>query len=342
MGQLRRFTGMLWLLLPAAIVAVVVLSWPQPASAQCGSSASSCKNCHEVQGEYPVNSSGDWHVSHAFGDFCEFCHAGNVQATEIEAAHTGIVYPLEDVNASCAGCHPSDTMEKAEVYAVALGVTVGTGSGSGAVTGGDGGAESAVDVEEPAPADAEVEPPAAEVDAPSEAGQGEIVDFNSQYARTVQGERAPLNVGNAILAAMSLGLAALGGVLVWRWEGFGQRWQALRGQPVTTEVSRRATDTPPAAGSAPVASPAARSGAGVQDALDETPQLADVVQNMDATTRQALQRILMDAETGEAMIQALARLDPRLVRVVAQLEDQERDLLMAVVRAMGERPGTGD
>ena len=29
----------------------------------------------------PVANNGDWHKVHAFGDFCEFCHAGNVQAT---------------------------------------------------------------------------------------------------------------------------------------------------------------------------------------------------------------------------------------------------------------------
>lgn len=325
MGYLRRNTGILWLSLPVAIVAFVVLSWPQPASAQCGSSASSCKNCHEVQGEYSVNSSGDWHVSHAFGDFCEFCHAGNVQATEAEAAHTGMVYPLEDVNAGCAGCHPSDTVQRAEVYAVALGVTVGTGDG------GDGAGNDAGEVEA-APADTEAEPPAAAVEASSEGGQGEIVDFNSQFARTAEGQRPPLNVGNAILAVMSVGLAALGSVLLWRWEGFGQRWQALRGQTATTEVRRSAT----------VASPAAQSAADAPATLRETPELAEVLQTKDASTRQALQQLLTGAETGEAMIQALARLDPRLVRVVAQLDKEERDLLMAVVQAMGERPGTGD
>jgi len=30
----------------------------QPVQAQCGSQASSCKNCHEVQGQDPVNGDG--------------------------------------------------------------------------------------------------------------------------------------------------------------------------------------------------------------------------------------------------------------------------------------------
>ena len=94
MGASRRLTEFSLLLVSAIVIAVVILAWPRQADAQCGSSASSCKNCHEVQGEYPVNASGDWHISHAFGDFCEFCHAGNVQATEMEAAHTGMVLSL--------------------------------------------------------------------------------------------------------------------------------------------------------------------------------------------------------------------------------------------------------
>ncbi|HTP11098.1 MAG TPA: hypothetical protein VMP08_22745, partial [Anaerolineae bacterium] len=93
--------------------------------AQCGSQSSSCKNCHEVKGEDPINAKGDWHVSHAFGDFCEFCHAGNVQATDKAAAHEGLVNPLGDVKANCSSCHADDYQTRAEKYATALGVTVG-------------------------------------------------------------------------------------------------------------------------------------------------------------------------------------------------------------------------
>ena len=120
-----------YLYIPMSILMLlgITLLWPTaPAEAQCGSQASSCKNCHEVQGEDPVNNDGtDWHESHAFGDFCEFCHAGNVQATDIDGAHTGMVPPLSDVEAGCASCHPDNLEEVAEVYAVSLGVTVGDG-----------------------------------------------------------------------------------------------------------------------------------------------------------------------------------------------------------------------
>ncbi len=89
-------------LLTAMFVSIVVfIAWPRPASAQCGSSASSCKNCHEVKKQDPVNSKGEWHTAHAFGDFCESCHGGNVKGKDEASAHTGLVDPRSDVKASC-------------------------------------------------------------------------------------------------------------------------------------------------------------------------------------------------------------------------------------------------
>lgn len=99
------------------------LATARPVKAQCGSQASSCKNCHEVQAQKPVNADGTgWHQSHAFGDFCYICHAGNQQATEKDAAHAGMVPPLADVKASCQQCHPKDLDARAKVYADALGI----------------------------------------------------------------------------------------------------------------------------------------------------------------------------------------------------------------------------
>src|SRR5512141_505750 len=97
------------------VVVGIALALPQPAKAQCGSQASSCKNCHEVQAKDPVNADGTgWHQSHAFGDFCYICHAGNNQATDEAAAHTGMVAPLSDVQAACAQCHPNELEARAQ------------------------------------------------------------------------------------------------------------------------------------------------------------------------------------------------------------------------------------
>jgi hypothetical protein len=102
------------------------LATAQPVGAQCGSQASSCKDCHEVQAQLSVNADGTgWHQSHAFGDFCYICHGGNTQSTDKAAAHTGMVPPLEDVKASCQQCHPKDLEARAKVYFDKLGLAPG-------------------------------------------------------------------------------------------------------------------------------------------------------------------------------------------------------------------------
>lgn len=114
-------------------VAVSWLATAQPAKAQCGSQASTCKDCHEVQGQMPVNADGTgWHQSHAFGDFCYICHAGNQQATDKKAAHTGMVPPLADTKASCQQCHPKDLDARAKVYTDILGVDAAGGAAAAA------------------------------------------------------------------------------------------------------------------------------------------------------------------------------------------------------------------
>ena len=98
------------------------LATAQPVRAQCGSQASSCKDCHETQGQKSVNTDGTgWHQSHAFGDFCYICHGGNTQSTDKDTAHEGMVPPMNDVKASCQQCHPKDLEARAGVYADQLG-----------------------------------------------------------------------------------------------------------------------------------------------------------------------------------------------------------------------------
>lgn len=122
----NKYSSLLFISVTLVLVGMI-LSIPNPAQAQCGSSASSCKSCHETQGQDPVNSESEWHTQHAFGDFCEFCHAGNVQATDEAAAHEGLVPPMEDVAASCQGCHPQDLAERSQKYASVLGIEISSG-----------------------------------------------------------------------------------------------------------------------------------------------------------------------------------------------------------------------
>ncbi len=186
----------------------IALATPQPAKAQCGSQASSCKNCHEVQGKKPVNTDGTgWHQSHAFGDFCYICHGGNSQATDETAAHTGMVSPLSDVQAACAQCHPNDLQARAEVYAKKLGVQVGAGSSSPA-------AASAGSAATPTPAAA---PAVSEPAAPA-SGTANIVDYVQRYDENALGQY-PTNWGNVVLWVMIAGMVVGGGGLVVTREG---------------------------------------------------------------------------------------------------------------------------
>lgn len=190
------FTGTLML-----ITVGVALFATQPAKAQCGSQASSCKNCHEAQAEMPVNADGTgWHQSHAFGDFCYLCHAGNNQATDKTAAHEGMVAPLSDVEAACQQCHVADLNERAQVYADTLGVTVGSSDAA------------------PAPAVSDAAPVAVDsaVSAPTSNSCNEVVvddpnviDYAANYEEIVLGKK-PTNWGNMILMGM-IGMLLVGG-----------------------------------------------------------------------------------------------------------------------------------
>ncbi|MCC6612844.1 MAG: hypothetical protein IT320_05150 [Anaerolineae bacterium] len=195
----------------------LLLLMAQPADAQCGSQASSCKNCHEVQGNDPVNNDGTgWHVSHAFGDFCYMCHAGNPQATDETGAHTGMVPPLSDVEASCVQCHPGDLEDRAKVYATTLNVEYGMGGGS---SGGSSAPSSpsapsapvADTAQQPAPSEADTVQVAFDVPADNELAVDDpnLVDYTQRYNEIVLGQR-PVNVGNIILVGL-IGLIVVGG-----------------------------------------------------------------------------------------------------------------------------------
>jgi hypothetical protein len=183
------------------IASSIFLATASSASAQCGSQASSCKNCHEVQGQDPVNADGTgWHQSHAFGDFCYICHAGNNQAKDKTAAHEGMVDPLSDIQASCQQCHVADLDARAQVYATALGVEIGSGSAVPASGSSDAAPVSVVSV--PAAASGQ-NCNEIVVDDPN------VVNYTQNYDEIVLGKK-PVNWGNTILVVM-IGMIAVGG-----------------------------------------------------------------------------------------------------------------------------------
>jgi len=183
----------------------IFLATATPVRAQCGSQASSCKNCHEVQGQDPVNSDGtDWHQSHAFGDFCYICHGGNQQTTDKDAAHQGMEDPLSDIQAACQQCHATDLEARAQVYATTLGVEIGSGS-----------ATQASGVSDTASASADSTPTAAVSSTSSQncndlmVNDPDAVNYVQNYDEIVLGKK-PINWGNSILMGM-IGLVVVGG-----------------------------------------------------------------------------------------------------------------------------------
>ncbi|MCE9647465.1 MAG: hypothetical protein K8S20_15835 [Chloroflexi bacterium] len=207
----HKNTALSFLVIGLAIVitAGFYLMTATPASAQCGSQASSCKNCHETQAEMPVNADGtSWHQSHAFGDFCYICHAGNNQATDKAVAHQGMVSPLADIKASCQQCHVTDLDARAQVYATTLGVTLGPGSAA-PVSGGD--VEATPVAAAPASNTALVQScNEIMVDDPN------VVNYAQNYNEIVLGKK-PINWGNSILLAMiALMIVGGGGFVITR------------------------------------------------------------------------------------------------------------------------------
>jgi hypothetical protein len=199
---MNHFKRLALTVVPLIAISTIWLGAATPASAQCGSQASSCKNCHEVQGEMPVNADGTgWHESHAFGDFCYICHGGNNQAMDKADAHNGMVSPLSDIEASCQQCHVDDLEERAQVYASALGVDIGAGAANGGEDGTMG--QTAPTSDSSSTGIGLMASTELEVNDPN------VVDYVQRYNSLVLGEK-PLNRGNLIVGGM-IGLVLLGG-----------------------------------------------------------------------------------------------------------------------------------
>jgi hypothetical protein len=296
----RRIRYLIPILLGAIIIAGLLILLPaSKTSAQCGSQASSCKNCHETQGQDPVNNDGTtWHTQHQQIDACVSCHAGNPQATDETQAHTGMVPWDSDVKAGCYSCHPDDYMQLAQQYATALGVTLGA---AGTVPSG-GTAE---------PTAAPTEPPET---GPSAGGivvsQQGTIDYVQQYQQTVLGEH-PINWGNVIVVVLILATLFGGGAFIY-WNE--RRLRGLKG--FFPSKAARVTGE----GVAPV----------VEGYSSEVTELLPLMAKLNPIGLHALKHILTSPDQANEMLHALSHLDPELVRRVQALDKDSRALLMAM------------
>lgn len=309
------------------ILASLVFLWPATrASAQCGSQASSCKNCHETQGQDPVNNDGKgWHTGHAFGDFCYACHGGNNQSTDKAAAHTGMVDPMSDIKIACQGCHPNDLQERAQKYATALGIDLNAASSATQAPG-------ATPASTPVPAAGSTtggQPPSSGAPAGMVVSGGEgvdynvidynvidynvvdynVVDYNQQYAETVEG-KLNINWGNVILAILIVLVGGGGGAFVYANE------RKLRGLPLLRAVrklEKAKTSLPVVEGFSP-----------------EVVALLPMIAQLNPKGLHSLKRILEHPDQANDLLHGLAQLDPELVRRIRMLDRDSRELLLAM------------
>lgn len=313
-------------ILSLTVFTLLLYSPAQKVHAQCGSSASSCKNCHEVQGNDPVNNKDEWHTAHAFGDFCEFCHAGNVQAKTKDDAHGGMVDPLADVQASCQSCHPQDYMDKAQVYATALGVEVGTGGGSsggsassgGANAGANGGANGGANTVQGATLDL------SQVTAPGAL----VVDYNEIYHTGKTPSERNINWGNVIFIVLDLLLlAVLVGVVVYR-EQLPARFRMLRQMRFEPGMDLAAALA--GGGEMPLGTAWQQTPPELSAENAALARLLPRLEKASPATLAALDQLLDDEELAEDVLVALTNVDLRLVEEFKSLSQRDRELLVAL------------
>ncbi len=306
MQHKTSFWGLILAGILILIVTGVALSMAQPAKAQCGSQASSCKNCHEVQGQDAVNKDGtNWHQAHAFGDFCYLCHGGNSQATDKVGAHAGMVPPLSDVKAACSSCHAQDYMALAGGYATTLGVQIGSGSSSGSAT------AAATQAAAPAAGSTTATPLAVQ---PPSSGAGPVVvenqpviDYSAQYNSSELG-RTPINWGNVILGLI-IAVVVIAGVT---FVSLNER---------KLKAARAPMKDTPSDKTAPVQ---------LEDYSEEVKALLPRIKALNPVGRKALMKLLADPDAASELLLSLSRLDPDLIRRMKGLDREAQALLIAL------------
>jgi hypothetical protein len=300
----RKYPIFISIVLGVLIIISLVLLWPaDQVSAQCGSQASSCKNCHETQGQKPVNNDGTtWHTEHQQIDACVSCHAGNPQSSDKDQSHAGMVPWNSDVKAGCSSCHPNDYQQKAQIYATTLGVSLDSN-----------GAALTTSSPQPTPTSqatsAAVIAPAGEM----VVSQPGIVDYVQQYNETVLGQRS-INWGNIFVGVM-IGLLLIGGgAFVYLNE------RRLRGLPgFFPQVTAHKT---PAAIDIPV----------VEGYSTEVTALLPLIAQLNPVGLHGLKRILQNPDQANEMLHSLSHIEPELVRRVQALDKDSQAMLLALAR----------
>jgi hypothetical protein len=308
----RLFKLLVLITIGLALPIMVLMATPQQdASAQCGSQASSCKNCHEVQGKDPVSNKGQWHIDHAANDYCEFCHAGNVQATDKDKAHVGMVKPGDNLKASCGGMCHQDYQARADKY-IAAGMMVGGGAAQPPAASSGGQTPAATASAQPAAPAAQSKPAA-----PPPSG-GQVVDFN-QPKPNLEANPSTVNVGNIVLGVLVVLMLIVGVAIVFAGEGGLQKLTAWQAQPAVASAYR--------------STPLPDNWADLVKAKPELAEVLPMLARADSRTIKAIARVLSDPSHGDEALQALGKIDLKLIEDVRKLGPRERELLLALAQS---------
>jgi hypothetical protein len=312
----RLFKLLVLITIGLALPIMVLMATPQQdASAQCGSQASSCKNCHEVQGKDPVAQKGQWHIDHAANDYCEFCHAGNVQATDKDKAHVGMVNPGDNLKASCGGMCHQDFQARADKY-IAVGMKVGGGAAQppAAPTASSGSQTPAAPAAQPTQPAAQ---PAQSKPAALPPASGQIVDFN-QPKPNLEANPSTINVGNIVLGVLVVLVLIVGVGIVFSGEGGLKKLVAWQAQPAVASAYR--------------GTPLPDNWADLVKAKPELAEVLPMLAKADPRTIKAIARVLSDPSHGDEALQALGKIDLKLIEDVRKLGPRERELLLALAQ----------
>ncbi len=315
----RLFKLLVIITIGLVLPAIVWLAMPQPqASAQCGSQASSCKNCHEVQGKDLVSQKGQWHIDHAANDYCEFCHAGNVQATDKDKAHVGMVKPGDNLKVSCGGMCHQDYQARAGKY-IAAGMRVGGGAAQppAAPTASSGGQTPAATAPAAQPTQSAAQP-AQSKPAALPPASGQIVDFN-QPKPNLEAKPGQVNVGNLVLGVLVVVVLITGVWVVLSRKGGLKKLAAWQAQPAVASAYR---------------TPLPDNWADLVQAKPELAEVLPILAKADPRTIKAIARVLSDPAHGDDALQALGKIDLKLLDDIRKLNRRERELLLALAQEM--------
>jgi hypothetical protein len=216
-----------------------------------------------------------------------------------------MVKPGDNLKASCGGMCHQDYQARTDKY-IAVGMKVGSGGGSTQPPAAPSGSQ----------APAQPAQPVAKPQAAAPSG-GQVIDFN-QPKVDLSATPSNVNVGNIVLGVLVVLVLIAGVAIIVTGEGGLKKFAAWQAQPAVASAYR--TPLPD----------------NWQDLVKAKPELAEVLPMLakaDSRTIKAIARVLSDPAHGDEALQALGKIDLKLIEDVRKLGPRERELLLALAQS---------